>query len=163
MLPRRKHNRSGREPAEDVKRQIVSACGEAGLVVSEAIMRLLSSHRVRWIVVSASLPDWPFTAAASAMIGVTAQVNVSGEIENIQVYCTATKDDPSCRVFDVPRMHGRDNVELSNLAEELRQTLEERAYVIRRIEHGDRPPFEFNSVTWGPANLPAFGERNRNF
>ena len=45
--------RAGREPAEDVKRSLVAACQEVGLMATTATMRLLSSGGTRMIYVVA--------------------------------------------------------------------------------------------------------------
>ena len=68
-------SRAGREPAEDVKRRLVAACQEVGLVVNTATMHLSKEHGVRLVHVEASVPDWPHD---TGMLTVMAQVSVAG-------------------------------------------------------------------------------------
>ena len=52
-------SRAGREPAEDVKRRLVAACQEVGLMIGNANMHLIKEAGARVIHVGASLPGWP--------------------------------------------------------------------------------------------------------
>lgn len=69
-------SRAGREPAEDVKRRLVSACQEVGLVISSAHMHLMREHALRLIYVGASIPNWP---QETPMLTVMARVDISGQ------------------------------------------------------------------------------------
>ncbi len=67
--------RAGREPAEDVKRRLVAACQEVGLVVKSATMHLSKTAAARLIHVDASLPEWPHEVG---MLSVMASVSIGG-------------------------------------------------------------------------------------
>ena len=78
---------------EDVKRRLVSASQEVGLVATTATMRLLPSGGSRLIYVGASFPDWPYETPT---ISLMATVPLTGSWpETIDIRCCATEGDPA--------------------------------------------------------------------
>jgi hypothetical protein len=142
-------NRAGREPAEDVKRRLVAACQEVGLVVNHAIMRLSKEHGVRLIHVDAGPPDWPHD---TGMLSVMAEVTVAGNWpETIDIRCIASNDNPV--TVAGPWMRGRSNIPFANLIDELLATLREREQVIAMAESGVAGPYVFGKSSWKSVDL----------
>ncbi len=144
--------RAGREPTEDLKRRIVDACRQAGLLVSKAQMRLLEGHGSRFVMVCASLPGWLHEIP---MVTVQTWVKISGEASPIEIFCQATKaeEDPLGSALTAPLMHGRKQIVLNCLADSLRETLVERAQVLRALSRGESPPFTFDETVWEAPRL----------
>ena len=141
--------RAGREPAEDVKRRVVSACQEVGLTAIEATMRLLPSGGVRLIYVGASFPDWPYETPT---VGIMASVPVTGMWpETIDIRCCATEGDPA-RTFG-PWLRSRMNAPFVELVEQLQATLEERTQVIAAAKAGIAAPYRFEHSVWDVVDL----------
>ena len=137
--------RAGREPAEDVKRRLVSACQEVGVVVTNATMRLLQSGGARLVYVGASLPDWPYETPT---IGLMASVPVTGRWpETIDIRCCATEGDPALTFG--PWLKSRMNAPFAEHIEQLHATLEEREQVIAAIAG----PYRFEYSLWEVVDL----------
>jgi hypothetical protein len=136
--------RAGREPAEDVKRRLVSACQEVGLTTAKATMRLLPGSDARIIHVAASFPDWPHKSPTMALM---VWVPTSGQWPDfVDMRCCATEGDPA--QMGAPWMRGRDNVSFADLIEQLRQALDEREQVIAAIKMGIPGPYRFGRSVW---------------
>jgi hypothetical protein len=141
--------RAGREPAEDVKRRLVNACQEAGLVVTHATMRLLQQADARLIYVGASFPDWPYE---SPTVGLMATVPVTGRWpESIDIRCCATEGDPA--LISGPLMRGRTNAPFIEIVEQLQATLTEREQVITAVKAGIAGPYRFEHSVWHVVDL----------
>ena len=145
--------RAGREPAEDMKRRLAAACRDVGLEVSKAQMGLLNDRAARFVMVCASLPGWPHEIP---MVTVQTWVTTSGETSPIEIFCQAnTVDgDPLATVFTAPSLQGRKQVPLECLVDQLRETLVERAQVLRALARGETAPFTFRDTVW---DLPQLG------
>ena len=118
--------RAGREPAEDVKRRLVAACQEVGLVVKSATMHLHKDLGSRLVHADASLPEWPHEIG---MLSVMAVVGVDGSWpETVDIRCIASRENPTT-VFG-PWMQGRGRVPFGDLIKELQATLAERKQVM---------------------------------
>jgi hypothetical protein len=141
--------RAGREPAEDVKRRLVAACQEVGLLVKTATMHLSKEFGTRLIHVDASLPDWPHE---TGMLSVMAKVGVAGEWpKSVDIRCLASRENPTS--VTGPWMKGRDEVPFQNLIEELQATLSEREQVIATAESGVAGPYVFEKSLWKNVDL----------
>ena len=139
-------SRAGREPAEDVKRRLVSACREAGLDVATARMYLRKSHGDRVILVAASLPDW---ACERSMITLLTTVKMMGDWSRlVDIRCSTAEDDSIVKFWELPVMRGRHAVPLEKLAEQLRETLQERAQVVAAMKLGVDGPYTFERTCW---------------
>ncbi len=141
--------RSGREPAEDVKRRLVAACEEVGLTVAQATLQLMPQGRNRLICVGASLPNWQHE---SSTVSVMAIVPISGQWPDfVDIRCCATDADPAQVIG--PWMRGRDQVSFTDLIENLRATLAERAQVIAAAQSGVPGPYAFEHSLWKQVDL----------
>ena len=141
--------RAGREPAEDVKRRLVAACQEVGLVVKTASMHLSKDFGARLVHVDASSPDWPHE---TGMLSVMANVGVAGEWPtSVDIRCLASRQTPASVAG--PWMKGRDEVPFQNLIEELQATLSEREQVIAMGESGVVGPYVFDKSVWKNVDL----------
>ena len=137
-------SRAGREPAEDVKRRLVAACQEVGLVVNNANMHLMKDHGVRLIHVGASVPDWP---GETPMLSVMASVGINGQWpETVDIRCTASIEPADD--LRGPWMKGRSEVPFQDLIEPLRETLKERQQVIALVQQGASGPYVFAQSVW---------------
>lgn len=137
-------SRAGREPAEDVKRRLVTACEEVGLVINNANMHLMKDHGVRMIDVGASIPNWP---NETPMLSMMASVGINGQWpETIDVRCTGASGEPP--VLGGPWMKGRNRVPFQDLIEQLRETLEEREQVVAMVQDGIAGPYVFKQTVW---------------
>ena len=140
--------RAGREPAEDVKRRLVAACQEVGLVISNANMHLSQEHGVRLIDVGASIPGW---AGETPMLSLMANVGIDGRWpEIVDVRCTGAKGE---LLGFGPWMKGRHQVPFQELIEQLRETLEEREQVVAMIQEGIAGPYVFKQTVWDTIDL----------
>lgn len=141
--------RAGRERAEDIKRRLVAACEEVGLTVTQARMILFKDQGVRIVHVGAAAPGWRHE---TPMLTVMAIAKVTGDWpESVDIRCGATDGDPT--MVAGPWMKGRDRIPFSGLIDQLMETLEERAEVVRRLESGMRGPFRFERSVWANVNL----------
>ena len=142
-------SRAGREPAEDVKRRLVAACQEVGLVVKTATMHLSKEFGERLVHVDAAPPDWPHD---TGMLSVMTQVGVSGEWPTtIDIRCIASRENPASVLG--PWMKGRDKVPFQRLIEELQATLNEREQVIEMAGSGVAGPYVFEKSVWKNVDL----------
>ena len=83
------------------------------------------------------------------MIGILAVIHISGSWSGtVDVRCAAAGDDTDPNFWDIPIMRGRDAVPLSELAEHLRKTVEEREQVVAARELGVEGPYTFGDVRW---------------
>ena len=81
------------------------------------------------------------------MLSLMARVSARGDwAGTVDVRCVAADDDPPPGW--APWMQGRGAVPLSELIEQLRETLEERQQVMAAIRTGRRGPFEFERSVW---------------
>ncbi len=136
--------RAGREPAEDVKRRLVAACQEVGLVVKSATMHLSKTAAARLIHVDASLPEWPHEVG---MLSVMASVSIGGRWpETVDIRCIASREDPIKLLG--PWMQGRGRVPFADLITELQATLAEREQVISMIDSDIAGPYVFGISVW---------------
>ncbi len=143
--------RAGREPAEDVKRRLVAACQEVGLTIQSANMIRQPHDGSRVILVGATPDGWPFD---TPMLTLTAEVSARGDwTRTVDVRCVATEDDT--HPGNSPWLQGRGEVPLSELIEQLRETLAERAQVLASVKQGDRGPFVFARSVWKIVDLLA--------
>lgn len=141
--------RAGREPAEDVKRRLVAACEEVGLIVVNASMHLSPQSGARVIHVGASLPGWNYE---SPTISLMARVTITGQWPDfVDVRCCGTEKNPSQTLG--PWMRGRGMVPFLELIEQLRQTLAEREQVIAAAKKGIPGPYNFERSVWAPFDL----------
>jgi len=143
--------RAGREPAEDVKRRLVTACQEAGLAIQSANMVRQPHDGSRVILVGAVPEGWPFD---TPMLSLTAKVSARGDwTRTVDVRCVATDDDT--HPGNSPWMQGRGEVPLGESIEQLRETLAERDQVLTAVKQGDRGPFVFERSVWKIVDLLA--------
>ena len=141
--------RAGREPAEDVKRRLVAACQEVGLVVKSATMHLSNAVGARLIHVDASLPEWPYEVG---MLSVMAIVRIDGSWpETVDIRCIASRQNP-VMVFG-PWMQGRSRIPFGDLIKELQATLAEREQVIALADSGVAGPYVFENSVWKTVEL----------
>lgn len=126
--------RSGKEPAEDVKRRLIEACKEVGQK-PKGMMRLCNDVRV--IVVTTDAFD------------VIALVPISGEWPDFVRVVSGTPDG-----IHGPFMHGRSQVALSDLNESLLETIDEREKVISAMQLGVEGPYRFENSEWKNFSLP---------
>jgi hypothetical protein len=125
-------------------RTIVSAIEANGLVVRARMNRLLKDRGVRFVVVSGSRLGWPH---ASAMLEVQGSVDLSGNVNQVKLCCSATNDDPYGAVRVAPTV--RDAVvELDELPGLIRLILRERDAVIDMMARGERGPINGLHFTW---------------
>ena len=146
-------NRAGREPAEDVKRRIVSACQQAGLKVATARMYLRRNQGDRVIIVGASPRDWD---REHPMITVLTVVTMAGDWSGtVDVRCSTADDDSVMGFWEIPVMQGRNAVPAKELARQLRETLQEREQVTAAIKLGVDGPYTFERSRWKrPSDIP---------
>ena len=139
--------RVGREPAEDVKRRIVTACKEVGLKVLSARMYLRHDQGDRVIHVCAATPDRPFEQAS---IDIMTIVMLSGKWSGrLDIKCAACeKDSDPPNVWDTPVMRGRSSVPLEELAEALKNTVEEQEQVVAAMKLSIDGPYTFEETSW---------------
>ena len=137
-------NRAGREPAEDVLRQIVAACQAVGLSVGKRMMHLLPDRRHRFIVVDASRKGWPHELP---MLEVQTFIDLFGNVGEVKILCAATDADPFESIWIAPRLRNAE-VPLDALPSALRMILRERDAVIQMISEGRKPPFPGIHWTW---------------
>lgn len=139
-------SRAGREPAEDVKRRIASACKQAGLKVATARMYLRKHQGDRVILVAASPLDWKHERP---MITILTIVKMTGGwAGTVDIRSWAAEDDSIVGFWGIPVMQGRHAVPLEKLAEQLRETLQERAEVIAAVRRGVEGPYTFKRSRW---------------
>jgi len=139
-------NRAGREPAEDVKRRIVAACHAAGLRVKTARMYLRKFQRDRIVLVAASPVDW---SAERPMVTILTTVGMCGQWSGeVDVRCSAGKDEPVVKFWDIPVMQGRNTVPMHELSRQLCETMEEREQVVAAMRLGVSGPYTFERSRW---------------
>ena len=139
--------RAGREPAEDVKRRLVAACQEVGLVVENANMHLLKEHSQRIVHVGASPTEWTHK---TPMISVMATVPVSGQWpESVDIRCNASDAND----MHGPWMRGRNQVPFTEMIDQLRETLNERTQVLALVQSDTPPPYLFARAVWDHVDL----------
>lgn len=137
-------SRAGREPTEDVKRRLVAACQEVGLVVANANMHLMREHGVRLVHVGASIPNWP---QETPMLTVMAHVDINGQWpETVDIRCTASTDS-EFGFYDC-WMKGRHEVPFQDLIDQLLQTLKEWKQVIALVQERVPSPYGFERTVW---------------
>lgn len=146
-------NRSGREPAEDVKRRLVHSCRSAGLEVATARMYLRRDVGARLIMVSASPPEW---TCEHPMVSLFTMVRTDGEwTGQVDIRCSTADGESLANVWDTLVMQGRNNVPFEDLVRQLMQTVEEREQVLAAIKLGVDGPYRFDGVQWeAPACMP---------
>lgn len=139
-------SRAGREPAEDVKRRIASACKAAGLEVATARMYLRKHQADRVILVAASPPDW---SCARPMLMVLTTVGTNGDSSGmVDIRCSTSEDDSVVNFWDNPIMRGRNAVAMADLVRELLETVEEREQVVAAMRLGIEGPYAFEHTLW---------------
>jgi hypothetical protein len=139
-------SRAGREPAEDVKRRIVSACQAAGLTVNTARMYLRKYQKDRVILVAASPEDWPYDRP---MVTILTTVGVCGSWSwEVDVRCSASQDESVVKFWDIPVMQGRNTVPVEELPRQLHETMEEREQVVAAMRLGVTGPYTFKRSRW---------------
>ncbi len=137
-------NRAGREPAEDVKRRMVSACQEVGLVVNHANMQLDRASSQRLVHVGASVAEWPH---AVPTLSIMAWVPISGgHPQTVDIRCAGADDDPV--LGNTLWMRGRGQVPFAQLIGELHDTLAERHQVLAFLRAGLPGPYRFEKTVW---------------
>jgi len=138
-------SRAGREPAEDVKRRIATACKEAGLIVTSSRMYLIRDENCRIIFVQAARPDRPgFECSILTRIEVT-----GGWTGKLDIRCAAwEKESNPLRVWETPVMRGRGAVPVDELAVALMKTIEEQEQVVAAIKMGVDGPYTFVDTRW---------------
>lgn len=130
--------RAGREPTEDVKRRLGTACHEAGLRVMLSRFSLSPSRDCRCIVVAAAIKNplhkWP-------TVEIVTHVKTSGDVGEVEVRCQASDEEPMRAMYTAPTL--RDcTVPLDQLPETLKAVLAERQTVINLMGDGEKPPFQ---------------------
>jgi hypothetical protein len=133
--------RAGREVAEDVKRRLEEACREAGLAVGESQFCLTGTGKARWVLVDASPPGWPHALPA---LDLWTTVQVSGGMDDVQIRCLATDEDPAVAICRAPTLR-ECFVPLDLLSFTLKAVLAERQTVMAFMVEGRKPPF---TLTW---------------
>lgn len=139
--------RAGREPTEDAKRRIVTACREVGLKVLSAKMYLRHDQGDRVIHVCASAPERPFEQAS---ISIMTAVTLKGDWSRLlDIKCAACeKDTDPPRVWDVPVLRGREAVPLEELVEALKKTAKEQEQVVAAMKLSIDGPYTFDDTSW---------------
>ena len=136
--------RAGREPAEDVKRRITAACGDAGLTVLSARMYLRHDQNDRVIVIQAGIKERPYEQFSITILTI---VTVAGDWSGkLDIRCAASTGDPC--VWDIPMMRGRGAVPQEDLVEALRKTVEEQGQVVAAMKMGVEGPYRFAESRW---------------
>ena len=139
-------SRAGREPAEDVKRRVVTACKDAGLRIATARMYLRKNRGDRVIVVAASPADWE---REHPMITVLTTVTLAGDwSRTVDIRCSTADDDSIARFWEIPVMQGRHAVPVEELGTHLRDTRREREQVMAAIRLGVDGPYTFEHSRW---------------
>jgi hypothetical protein len=142
-------SRAGREPAEDVKKRLVTACQEVGLTIRCANMHLIREAGVRVIHVGAATTEWPHEVP---MVSVMAHVGQTGQWPcSVDIRCVASERDPVTVIG--PWMKGRDRVPFDQLIGQLRETLNERELVLAAVKAGLPGPYRFERSVWGMIDL----------
>jgi len=144
--------RSGKEPAEDVKRAIRRAFELAGLEVQELRMFKSSTLQGRIVLGAACPAGWPHESPA---ISVMALVGFDGSMGDIEIRCPATNGDPLMEAFLAPRIQDC-NCRLSDLPVTLKEVWAARSAVIARLEAGETEPIFDGKWDWtvGLKDLP---------
>ena len=138
--------RAGREPAEDLKRRMITACSEAGLKIRSARMYLQRDRNDRVIEVSAVTAEGAFQRSVVDLVTI---MKTDGDwADTVAIYCAAALDDVSSNFWDIPVMKGREAVPLGNLVENLRKTVEEREQVVAAYNMGIAGPYRFEETCW---------------
>lgn len=138
--------RAGREPAEDVKRRMIHACQEAGLKVSTGRMYLSKDAGVRVLLVSASLPEWPYERP---MLNLLTTVAIDGSWSGkIDIRSAAAENNSVREFWNTPTLRGRNAVPLDCLVDQLRETVEEWQQVVAAAKLGIPGPYPFKNTRW---------------
>jgi hypothetical protein len=136
--------RAGKEPAEDVKRAIRRAIELAGLEVLSITMQSMSGYRCR-LVQGMAIPDgWPHEVPALSLL---VQVGFDGSIEEVQILCAATDEDPVQNVFNAPTLQDC-YCPLKELPTTVKEVWVSRRQVIDRLKSGEAPPIFDGRWTW---------------
>jgi hypothetical protein len=174
--------RAGKEPAEDVMRRIIMACGEAGLVIHQKRTSLQRRDygAFRVILVSASPVDLPKEEigpiAIETIVGVDGSwpervgVRASTHDRHLdtegQLIDPFYKDNAFMGRRTMPVLQGmtweeHPGVALSDLTGELMDVVKERELVRAALASGEQGPWEFARSMWkkGPIWLIAESER----
>lgn len=139
---------TGRQKAGEIKRRIIRACEEAGLTVQAAKFYLRREHDDRIVQVTAVSPDGPLQRSVIDIRTVFAdESDRSGVVE---IACYASEDNPGLTASRQTGfiLRGREHVPLSDLAVELRKTVEEREQVLAAHKMGVEGPYRFGKVCW---------------
>ena len=141
--------RAGREPAEDVKRRLVTACQEVGLTVASARMQLVKEAGARVVHVEANVADWAYDVPALSILAIVKQ---TGDWpESVDIRCLGSNENPL--TVTGPWMKGRSAVPFGELIEQLQETLKERDVVIAATESGVAGPYRFERSVWEQVDL----------
>jgi hypothetical protein len=126
-------NRAGKEPAEDVKRRLISVCTELGYE-SKGMIHLMGDKRVVSVDASA--------------FNLMTFVPVSGEWPDTVSIRSGTPVG-----INGPWLQGRLQIPFPDLISELRDTLDEREKVIAAMKCGVAGPYRFERSVWSIAEL----------
>ncbi len=141
--------RAGREPAEDVKRRLVTACQEVGLTVTNASMHLTKELGARVVHVEGKVAGWSHEAPTLSTLAI---VKETGDWpKTIDIRCVASDEDPA--MLSGPWMKGRRAVAFGELIEQLQETLKEREMVIAAAKSGIAGPYKFQRSVWEQVDL----------
>jgi hypothetical protein len=146
------HNRlrAGEEPAQDLKRRLGECMERCGLSVLISTTRLLREERVRVVFVQGYLRSG---RSVYAGLGVQGVLSLGGDLfDGLRLICLASDEDPRRVAFTAPLLRGRESAPLKDLEGTMRETLFERAVVLRRLAAGESAPFVFERSCWAPAN-----------
>jgi len=134
-----RQRRSGREPAEDVKRRIVEAGRAAGFEKDTARMFLRGDGRVVYVRL----------LRPGGSVEVTGFVGIDGSFcGHVRVAATLGGGDDRM-AFHAMNMHGREAVPLDRIREEMSAVAGEMDEVESAVDSGDRSPRRFGGVLWG--------------
>jgi hypothetical protein len=136
--------RSGKEPAEDVKRAIRRAIELAGLEVREVRMYKSPGLSGRLVMGEAGPAGWPHDQTAIELLGV---VGFDGSVGEIEIRCTATDGDPLMEMFSAPHLQ-HCHCRLADLPTTLKEVWVARRDVMARINAGEAAPIFAGRWHW---------------
>jgi len=136
--------RSGREPAEDVKRAFRQAIEFTGLKLHEVHMHKMDHIQGRVIHATAFPEGWPHDLPAIEML---TTVRFDGTVDTVQIRCGASDGDPLMETFRAPRVQ-RCCCDKVDLAMTLKEVWAARREVVARLAQGETPPIFDGKWNW---------------
>jgi hypothetical protein len=138
----------GRRTAAQIKRRIIQACQEAGLTVQGAKYYIRHDCDDRLVQVAAVTHGG---SRRNSAIDIRTAVRLDGNWSGcVEIACLAADDCQGMDAFMRPVfiLEGREFVALHELAEQLRQTIQEGEQVTAAIRLGVEGPYRFERTCW---------------